>query len=94
MVVLPATTHWDVSMMLCPPFRQRAAIQQKIAEKSLYYCQEVFSQTDACVEPVLTIAEAAEYPQLKARGIVIDVNRGDRNLKQAAICHHFKSLNK
>ncbi|TNE79480.1 MAG: CoA transferase, partial [Gammaproteobacteria bacterium] len=30
-----------------------------------------------CVEPVLTIAEAAEHPQLKARDMVILVDRGD-----------------
>jgi len=39
--------------------------------------QDVFANVDACVEPVLTITEAAEHPQLKARGMVIDVAKGN-----------------
>ncbi|MBY6031680.1 CoA transferase [Marinobacter daepoensis] len=55
----------------------KAAIKQKIAERSLAEWREVFADVDACVEPVLTIEEAAEHPQLKARGMVIEQDRGD-----------------
>ncbi len=55
----------------------KAAIQQKILEQPLSHWRYVFLQTDACVEPVLTIAEAAEHPQLKARRMVVEVDRGD-----------------
>ncbi|HCP20159.1 MAG TPA: carnitine dehydratase, partial [Marinobacter hydrocarbonoclasticus] len=55
----------------------KAAIKQKIAERSLAEWQEVFADVDACVEPVLTIEEAAGHPQLKARGMVVDRDRGD-----------------
>ncbi|MBY6193170.1 CoA transferase [Marinobacter hydrocarbonoclasticus] len=55
----------------------KAAIKQKIAERPLAEWQEVFAEVDACVEPVLTIEEAAEHPQLKARGMVVDRDRGD-----------------
>jgi crotonobetainyl-CoA:carnitine CoA-transferase CaiB-like acyl-CoA transferase len=55
----------------------KAAIKQKILQQPLNHWQYVFRQTDACVEPVLTIAEAAEHPQLKARGMVVEVDRGD-----------------
>ena len=55
----------------------KAAIKQKVAERSLAEWQEVFAEVDACVEPVLTIEEAAEHPQLKARGMVVDRDRGD-----------------
>jgi len=55
----------------------KAAIKQKIAERSLAEWREVFADVDACVEPVLTIEEAAEHPQLKARGMVVDRDRGD-----------------
>ena len=55
----------------------KAAIQLKISEKPLSEWQDVFSKTDACVEPVLTIDEAAEHPQLKARAMVGEVDRGD-----------------
>jgi crotonobetainyl-CoA:carnitine CoA-transferase CaiB-like acyl-CoA transferase len=55
----------------------KAALKEKIAEKNLAEWQEVFADQDACVEPVLTISEAAEHPQLKAREMVIGVDRGD-----------------
>ena len=55
----------------------KAALKEKISAKPLAEWQEVFADQDACVEPVLTISEAAEHPQLKARGMVIGVDRGD-----------------
>ena len=60
----------------------KAAIKQKIAERSLAEWQEVFAEVDACVEPVLTIEEAAEHPQLKARGMVVERDRGDGQLQR------------
>ena len=57
--------------------RLKAALNEKIASKTLAEWQEVFAGQDACVEPVLTISEAAEHPQLKAREMVIGVDRGD-----------------
>ena len=60
----------------------KAAIKQKIAERSLAEWREVFADVDACVEPVLTIEEAAEHPQLKARGMVVERDRGDGNLQK------------
>tara|TARA_R110002073_G_scaffold244582_4_gene406630 strand:- start:4432 stop:5589 length:1158 start_codon:yes stop_codon:yes gene_type:complete len=62
-----------------PEHRQRlkAALKERIASKTLAEWQEVFAGQDACVEPVLTISEAAEHPQLKAREMVIGVDRGD-----------------
>ena len=55
----------------------KAAIKQKIAERSLAEWREGFADVDACVEPGLTIEEAAEHPQLKARGMIVDRDRGD-----------------
>lgn len=60
----------------------KAAIKQKIAERSLAEWREVFADVDACVEPVLTIDEAAEHPQLKARGMVVERDRGDGQLQR------------
>jgi len=57
--------------------RLKQALKERIATKTLSQWQEVFQNVDACVEPVLTISEAAEHPQLKARGMVIEVDRGD-----------------
>ena len=55
----------------------KAVLKEKIAEKPLAEWQDIFADEDACVEPVLTISEAAEHPQLKARDMVIGVDRGD-----------------
>lgn len=62
-----------------PEYQQelKAAIKQKIAERSLAEWREVFADVDACVEPVLTIEEAAEHPQLRARGMLVERDRGD-----------------
>ena len=60
----------------------KAAIKQKIAERSLAEWRGGFADVDACVEPVLTIEEAAEHPQLKARGMVVERDRGDGNLQK------------
>lgn len=55
----------------------KAALKGRIQERTLAEWQEVFAGQDACVEPVLTISEAAAHPQLKAREMVVDVDRGD-----------------
>lgn len=34
---------------------------------------QLFSQVDACVEPLLSVSEAVEHPQLKAREVVTQV---------------------
>lgn len=64
----------------------KAALKEKVAEKTLAEWQEIFADQDACVEPVLTIAEAAEHPQLKARGMVIEVDRGDGVMQKQIAC--------
>ncbi|TVT31845.1 CaiB/BaiF CoA transferase family protein [Marinobacter vinifirmus] len=67
----------------------KTGIKEKIAAKTFAQWREIFTEVDACVEPVLTIEEAAEHPQLKARGMVVEGDRGDgvvqRQLKSAFI---------
>lgn len=60
----------------------KAALSDKIQQKTLAQWQAIFAEVDACVEPVLTIDEAAEHPQLRARNMVIGVDRGDGTLQQ------------
>lgn len=60
----------------------KEALKTRFAEKTLAEWQVVFADVDACVEPVLTITEAAEHPQLKARGMVIEVDRGDGKMQR------------
>jgi crotonobetainyl-CoA:carnitine CoA-transferase CaiB-like acyl-CoA transferase len=47
---------------------------------------ECFSGLDACVEPVLSIAEAVEHPQLQAREVVSQVPRGDGSSQAQIAC--------
>ena len=55
----------------------KQAIGKVIAKRPLEEWQTVFADVDACVEPVLTIEEAAEHPQLQEREMTIEVDRGD-----------------
>lgn len=57
--------------------QMKTAIKEKVAAKTFADWRAIFAEVDACVEPVLTIAEAAEHPQMQARAMVIDADRGD-----------------
>ncbi|WP_165856711.1 CaiB/BaiF CoA transferase family protein [Marinobacter sp. JSM 1782161] len=60
------------------PERQRElkqALKSALAERTLDEWQALFAELDACVEPVLTVAEASAHPQLRARDMVLDVPR-------------------
>ncbi|MGY2201941.1 CaiB/BaiF CoA transferase family protein [Pseudomonas gingeri] len=46
----------------------------------------LFAATDACVEPVLGLAEAVGHPQLKAREVVVQVPRGDGGSQAQMAC--------
>jgi len=59
------------------------ALKEAIGGKTLSEWQAIFGEQDACVEPVLTLREATEHPQIQARHMVIEVDRGDgRTQKQ------------
>jgi alpha-methylacyl-CoA racemase len=53
--------------------RLRDAFAAAIRSRPLHEWVAVFDGTDACVSPVLTLAEAREHPQLAERGTVITV---------------------
>ncbi|NWB27108.1 CaiB/BaiF CoA transferase family protein [Pseudomonas gingeri] len=46
----------------------------------------LFAGIDACVEPVLGLAESVEHPQLKAREVVVQVPRGDGGSQAQMAC--------
>jgi crotonobetainyl-CoA:carnitine CoA-transferase CaiB-like acyl-CoA transferase len=46
----------------------------------------LFAGVDACVEPVLSVAEAVRHPQLQARGVVTEVPRGDGSTQAQMAC--------
>lgn len=48
-------------------------IANVIAEQSLSYWQALFDPLDACVEPVLTVSEAAKSQLMQDRNMIVDV---------------------
>ncbi len=69
----------SLAMSQNPEHQQKlkATIKEKLAAKTFAEWRVIFAEVDACVEPVLTIEEAAEHPQIKARGMVVEGDRGD-----------------
>lgn len=60
----------------------KASIQEAIGAQTFEHWQQVFADVDACVEPVLSITEAVEHPQLKARNMTVDVPNGAGGLQR------------
>ena len=52
-------------------------LKEKIAaamkEKTFGEWQVIFADLDACIEPVLTLKEACDHPQIKAREMIVEV---------------------
>jgi alpha-methylacyl-CoA racemase len=51
----------------------RQALSDRFAQHPRDHWASVFFDTDACVTPVLTVAEAMDDPQLQARNVFVDV---------------------
>lgn len=51
----------------------RARLEERFAAHPRQYWCDLLEGTDACVAPVLTMAEAREHPHLRARDALIDV---------------------
>lgn len=60
----------------------KAAVAEAFLARTYAEWLEVFRDADACVEPVLKLSEAMEHPQLKARGMVVDVPREDGTMQR------------
>ncbi|MFJ8025467.1 CaiB/BaiF CoA transferase family protein [Streptomyces sp. NPDC096311] len=54
----------------------RAVLAEAFAGRTRAEWTEIFAGTDACVAPVLSFAEAAEHPQLAARGVLVADEEG------------------
>ncbi|MEH7350847.1 CaiB/BaiF CoA transferase family protein [Gottfriedia acidiceleris] len=52
-------------------------VKHAFSKKTFNEFKEIFSKFDACVEPVLTFEEACEHPQVKERGLLVNVQRND-----------------
>ncbi len=57
-------------------------LRQVIATRTLQEWRAVFAPLDACVEPVLSVAEAVEQPQTTARKMVVKVPHIDGSSQQ------------
>jgi crotonobetainyl-CoA:carnitine CoA-transferase CaiB-like acyl-CoA transferase len=66
--------------------RVKQALQDAFVREDLAHWQARFAAIDACVEPVLNLSEAADHPQLRARGLVqsVPLPGGDRTQQQIA----------
>lgn len=60
----------------------KAEIGEAIKGRTLAEWQQLFANIDACVEPVLSFAEACEHPQMKAREMLVEVSSEGGNSHQ------------
>lgn len=67
----------------------KVEIQGEIGKRPLSFWQALFADKDVCVEPVLTIPEMLEHPQVQARNMVVDVPKPDGGM-QKQIASPFK----
>ncbi|POA21009.1 carnitine dehydratase [Pseudomonas sp. FW300-N1A1] len=71
------------------PEEQKAlklALQIEFEKHDFAELCQLFAGVDACVEPVLSLAEAVEHPQLKARELVTQVPRSDGSTQAQMAC--------
>ncbi|MGA3826835.1 CaiB/BaiF CoA transferase family protein [Pseudomonas chlororaphis] len=71
------------------PEQQQAlkqALQVEFEKHDFAELCELFAGVDACVEPVLGLAEAVAHPQLQARQLVSQVPRGDGSYQAQMAC--------
>jgi alpha-methylacyl-CoA racemase len=64
----------------------KQALQVEFEKRSFDELCALFAEVDACVEPVLSVSEAVEHPQLKARALVSQVPRGDGSTQAQLAC--------
>jgi crotonobetainyl-CoA:carnitine CoA-transferase CaiB-like acyl-CoA transferase len=62
------------------------ALQTEFEKHDFAELCALFAELDACVEPVLTLSEAVQHPQLRARELVTDVPRGDGSSQAQMAC--------
>ncbi len=63
----------------------KALLKERFAQHNFDYWCDLFATLDCCVEPMLTINEAANHPQIQARGMVVNYEtHKNSTIKQAA----------
>lgn len=75
---------------LSPKPEEQQALKREIAiefeKQDFDQWQERFAALDACVEPMLSLAEAVEHPQLVERGMVTQVPNGKGGEQRQMAC--------
>lgn len=64
----------------------KRALQSEFEQRDFAELCQLFAGLDACVEPVLSLAEAVQHPQLQARRLVSQVPREDGSLQAQMAC--------
>jgi len=60
----------------------KRVLVEVFATRTLKEWVQVFQNLDACVEPVLRISEMSEHPQIRARGMVVEVEKPDGTVQR------------
>ena len=75
---------------LSPSAQDQQALKHEIEiefeKRDFAEWSQLFAGLDACVEPMLSLAEAVEHPQLKARQLVAEVPRAGGDPQQQMAC--------
>ena len=61
-------------------------IQMEFEKRDFAQWREVFAALDACVEPLLGLAEAVEHPQILAREMLVEVPRDGKTPQRQIAC--------
>lgn len=64
----------------------KEVIKNAFLSKTYDEWQTIFIEFEACVEPVLTFAEACEHPQILERGMVVDVPKLEGGTQKQIAC--------
>ncbi len=63
----------------------KGEISEAMRQKTFDEWSEIFAKIDSCTEPVLSFSEACEHPQIKARNMIVEVEKpGGGAQKQVA----------
>lgn len=75
---------------LSPKPEQQRALKQQIQlefeKRDFAEWSDIFAALDACVEPMLSLSEAVQHPQLQARELVVEVPREGRAAQRQIAC--------
>ncbi|MEX6502662.1 CaiB/BaiF CoA transferase family protein [Pseudomonas zhanjiangensis] len=81
----------ELAALGLPPSREdqqalKREIEIEFEKRDFAEWLQLFADLDACVEPMLSLSEAVEHPQLKARELVTEVPRAGQAAQQQIAC--------